>query len=227
VADPYLYPGTSVLKNKLGIMEESGLEAAEFNYVSLRLKELKVTPLSGSYDFKHLCDTHKYIFQDLYEWAGEPRIINITKDESINYAKHGDIKKEAAEVICKMENEPWEKLSLGQKAERFSKHFAALWKIHPFREGNTRAVTHFCCQYADKKGIAIDSSLFAKDKNSAAYLRDSLVAANTVFYGLGDKFSLKPLHLIVLDAIQQGQEQKKQEYRGEHSSGVYILPARY
>jgi cell filamentation protein len=172
----------------------------------MRMKELNDTPLSGNYDFKHLCDIHKYIFQDLYEWAGTPRIIDILKHEealkgdSVYYAKHGDIEKKAIAVIERMKSEPWEKLSLEQKAEKFSEHFADLWKVHPFRDGNTRAITHFCCQYADKNGIAIDSNLFA---DYSSYLRDCLVMAN--------RGTLNPLRLMVFSAMQQGQKQKKQE----------------
>jgi cell filamentation protein len=79
--------------------------------------------------------------------------------------------------------------------------------VHPFREGNTRAVTHFCCQYADKHGILIDDSLFAEN---SAYLRNALVAASAFFDDLGDKSKPEYLRRIVFDAMQRGQAQKSQ-----------------
>ena len=75
--DPYLYENTEVLKNKLDIRTQDGLNDAEADYVVYRLKELAMNPLPGEYNTEHLLRMHHYIFQDLYEWAGEPRIIAI------------------------------------------------------------------------------------------------------------------------------------------------------
>lgn len=69
--DPYIYPGTDILKNILGIQDRQMLKDAEADYVSLRLRELAENPLDGDYDFAHLAKMHEYIFQDLYEWAGK------------------------------------------------------------------------------------------------------------------------------------------------------------
>ena len=223
--DPYLYPGTSVLKNKLGILEESRLETIEVDYVFMRLKELKVAPLQGNYDFTHLCDIHKYIFQDLYDWAGEPRIIDTIRHEevlkggSVYYAKHGDIEKKAIAVIDGMKSEPWEALSFEQQAEKFAKHFAALWGVHPFRDGNTRAVTHFCCQYAAKNEILIDKDMLA---DYSPYLRDCLVMAN--------KGSLDSLRLLVFSAMKRIEDRKlynKKQDEGESQHQQSQAPSIY
>lgn len=68
--DIYLYEGTDVLKNLLGIRDRKLLEEAEAGYVSYRLKEIALNPLPGDYDYGHLLQMHQYIFQDMYEWAG-------------------------------------------------------------------------------------------------------------------------------------------------------------
>lgn len=52
--DPYVYPGTDILKNVLGIQDKQTLDDAEADYVSLRLRELAENPLNGDYAFKHL-----------------------------------------------------------------------------------------------------------------------------------------------------------------------------
>ena len=49
------------------------LDDAEADYVSLRLRELAENPLDGDYSIRHLAEMHKYIFQDIYEWAGKIR----------------------------------------------------------------------------------------------------------------------------------------------------------
>ncbi len=68
-----------VLKNLLHIKGKKLLEDAEADYVTYRLKEIAINLLPGTYDYEHLLDMHKYIFQDIYEWAGQPRKLNIYK----------------------------------------------------------------------------------------------------------------------------------------------------
>ena len=56
--DPYIYHGTDILKNILGIQDKQTLDDAEADYVSLRLRELAGSPLEGDYDFNHLAELH-------------------------------------------------------------------------------------------------------------------------------------------------------------------------
>ena len=81
--DPYLYEESLVLKNKLNIKIQEELDDAEADYVVYRLKDLAMNPMPGEYNTEHLLNMHYYIFQDLYEWAGEPRIISIYKEEDV------------------------------------------------------------------------------------------------------------------------------------------------
>ena len=69
----YCYTNTNVLINKLNITDSELLFMAEEKYTLLRLHELQKKPIKGSFDFEHLKAIHKYIFQDLYEWAGQVR----------------------------------------------------------------------------------------------------------------------------------------------------------
>ena len=202
--DPYLYPNTEVLKNKLGEMNNEKLNTIEAEYTSTRLKEIIYNPIKGNFDFDHLCRMHYYIFQDLYDWAGEPRIINIEKSEpvlggiSIEYSDFLDIKITASAILSKMESVDWLTFPLNEKAESLSKYMAELWKVHIFREGNTRTIVTFICQYAESKGFLLDTELF--EKNSV-YLRTSLVAASAVFKDIGDKSKPQYLVKIVKDAL--------------------------
>lgn len=56
--DPYVYPGTDILKNVLNIKDQQRLDDAEADYVSLRLRELAENPLPGKYDVAHV-DFHR------------------------------------------------------------------------------------------------------------------------------------------------------------------------
>lgn len=155
---------------------------------------------------------HYYIFQDIYEWAGKIRIINIEKSEpalggiSIEYSDYFDIVKDVTYVLDKMNHYTWEKAPIDEVAKMFSKYLAELWKVHPYREGNTRTVITFCSQFIESKGFYIDSDLF---KDHAQYMRTALVAATALFSDLGDRRKPEYLEKIVLDALERGQEMKQ------------------
>jgi len=207
--DPYLYEGTDVLKNLLNIKDKKLLDEAEAGYVTYRLKEIALNPLPGNYDYYHLLDMHKYIFQDMYEWAGQQRKQNIYKEEhvlgglSIDYSDIFDIQKDSERALSEMRKKNWDKYDVHEAALEFSESLARIWKVHPFREGNTRTTITFCCQYADEVGLNPDRELF---EDNAQYVRTALVAYNAVFDDLGDKSKPEYLVRIVEDAISRGRK---------------------
>lgn len=203
--DPYLYEESDVLKNKLNIMTQAALEDAEADYVVYRLKDLVMNPIPGDYDVQHLMDMHYFLFQDLYDWAGKPRIISIYKEEdilggmSVEYSDPFDIVKDVQDILKEMRNKKWQRMERKEISKELSESLAKLWKIHPFREGNTRTTVTFCCQYADEVGITINRKLF---EDNSRYVRTSLVAYNA-FFSDGTDFSKKEyLERIVYDAIE-------------------------
>jgi len=80
--DPYVYPGMTVLKNIPGIRNQEILDRFEADRVGQRSLELIECPLSGLFDIEHLRGIHRYPFQDVYEWAGEFRTVDIAKGNS-------------------------------------------------------------------------------------------------------------------------------------------------
>ncbi len=84
----YCYKGTDVLINKLNITNDEDLFNAERELVSLRTYELNENPLKGNFDFKYLKDIHKYLFQDVYRWAGDIRNCNIAKQDLFCLTEH-------------------------------------------------------------------------------------------------------------------------------------------
>ena len=202
--DPYVYENSQVLKNKLNIRTQDELDDAEADFVSYRLKDLVVNPMPGEYNTEHFLKMHQYIFQDLYEWAGKPRIVAIYKEEdvlggmSIEYSDPFDIIKDIHFILSDMRNKPWKDMARKRASVEFCDSLAKLWKIHPFREGNTRTTITFCCQYASEMGLEVNRELF--EKNSK-YVRTALVAYNAYFAD-GSDFSKKEyLEKIVYDAM--------------------------
>lgn len=203
--DPYLYPDSDVLMNKLNIRNQSELDEAEADFVVFRLKEMAQNPLPGDYNHAHLMLMHETLFQDLYTWAGEERLINMYKEEpvlgglSIDYSDFRNIKKDSINALRTMTMKNWKEMSIEEAAKGLASSLAEIWKIHPFREGNTRTVITFCCQFADEQGWTIDRSLF---EQNSQYVRTALVAYNAVFEDMGDLSKKDYLEKIVLDALK-------------------------
>src|SRR5438270_8973437 len=78
-SDPYLYPGTTVLKNLRGLTDPRELDSFEARSTHRRLAELIEAPPSGKFDTAHLKAIHRYIFQDVFDWAGQLRTVDISK----------------------------------------------------------------------------------------------------------------------------------------------------
>ena len=72
--DPYCYPGTAVLINRLGIRDQAALEAFEADVTAERSSH-EVPP--GSLDYDHYLAIHRHLFQDVYDWAGEIRTVRV------------------------------------------------------------------------------------------------------------------------------------------------------
>ena len=75
---PYLHPGTNVLRNLRKLTDPGKLERFEARRTHQRIAELIDNHLSGGFDLAHVKAIHRYIFQDVYEWAGQFRTVNIS-----------------------------------------------------------------------------------------------------------------------------------------------------
>ena len=215
--DQYIDRKIGILKNKDGIKDKEELDKLEADYTSISLKQLTLNPVKGNFNFDHLCKIHSCIFEKIYEWAGSPRIIDIEKEEdvlgglSIQYSEHGHIKEDAEKVIQKMHSIEWDKLNLDERVVEFSTCLSDLWKVHPFREGNTRTAVTFCCDFAESKGFGLDRNLF---KDNGKFMRNALVASAAKFSDIGDYSKPEYLHRIVKDGMEKWETEKRKEKSG-------------
>ncbi|MDR1197033.1 MAG: Fic family protein [Candidatus Nomurabacteria bacterium] len=191
--------------NKFNTRNPKLLAEIEANYTALRLDELVVSPIAGEFNAEHLATIHKHIFQDIFDWAGELRTVNILREEpvlgglSIEYTDHTNIDSRLTKELESLNMIDWSKLNHKQRVIEFSRRFASIWQIHPFREGNTRTITTFMCDFAKSKDFALNTEVF---KNNATYLRTALVAAAAVFDDLGDKRKFEYLEKVIDDALK-------------------------
>ena len=173
--DPYCYSDTHILKNKLGITNRDELSVAERKIAYTRARELMISPIKGKFDFKHLRAIHKYLFQDLYDWAGEVRTVDIAKGDIFCTVNFIDANADA--IFTELKNENYlNGLGAGQIAKRLAYYLCEINTLHPFREGNGRTQREFIRQLAFQndyflsfKNISSEEMVYA---SKAGLMRD-------------------------------------------------------
>jgi cell filamentation protein len=77
--DPYIDPATGLLRNKVGATTQADLDAREAELTAIAAVELAARPVKITADLRQLTAIHKHLFQDVYDWAGELRTVDIRK----------------------------------------------------------------------------------------------------------------------------------------------------
>jgi cell filamentation protein len=173
-SDPYTYPGSSVLRNLLDLHDKDELLAAEYELTLYRRRELLEKPIRGKFDLKRLQETHRRLFQDVYEWAGKIRTVEISKGGSQFHAR-SLINVAADSTFTWLQTTD---LLSGKRVpdqafiEQASDLLERVNYIHPFREGNGRTQRAFLDQIADLSG----RSLAWRNVSQVDHLRASIEA---------------------------------------------------
>lgn len=151
--DPYTYPGTDILRNRLGITDDALLNEAERRLTLARGAEAArlVFPATAE-GYRAL---HKHLFQDLYEWAGQDRNVTIAKGGS-SFAAPPYIAREMDKLFADMAaKKGFRGLARDEFFDRLGSHINELNAIHPFREGNGRTMRHHAVHIAREAGHPI------------------------------------------------------------------------
>ena len=146
----YCYEGTNTLVNKLNIKDSIALENYETSVVGLKLMALNKEGITGNFDVKHFISIHKFLFEDIYPFAGLFRTENIAKDY-FQFAEWEYIESELTRLLNELKNENFLiGLSKDEMVKRLAYYWAELNVLHPFREGNGRTTREFLRQLALK-----------------------------------------------------------------------------
>lgn len=140
--DPYLDSQHNVLRNKVGATTYDELRNAEGEFVALRTSEFFETlPIQASGTLDDLRYLHRMLFQDIYDWAGEIRTVEIRKasEGSEFFLPSPNIAMGIAWANDELKKDRMLKgLPLESFAERLAYHYDNYNFVHPFREGNGR-----------------------------------------------------------------------------------------
>jgi len=152
----------------------------ECDLVSTRIVEL-LQEDSFELSIDYLKYVHKYLFQDVYEFAGEFRKVDFSKHErilnndSVAYGDHKLLERSLDYDITLEKNKNYKEMSIVDVINNITDFSSRIWQIHPFREGNTRTTALFIEKYLVSLGYNVDNTLF---KDKSVYYRNALVRSN-------------------------------------------------
>jgi cell filamentation protein len=163
----YCYLGTNLLKNKLDIKDAAELANFEAEISNQRAQE----PIpEGRLDYPHYCALHKHLFQDVYDWAGEPRKIRIGKGGNW-FCFPENIDSEMTKLFASLAKQNnFVGLNKAEFAKAAAHFLAELNAIHPFREGNGRTQLSFLGMIAEEAGHPLDFEKLEPNKTLNAII---------------------------------------------------------
>ena len=164
-------------KNKSTKLNKNELEC---DFVSTRIVEI-LDDNSFELSVKYLKYIHKFIFQDIYEFAGEFRKIDISKSEkilnndSVSYGDSNSLEDSLEYDISKELEKNYKEMKIVDVIKSIAEFSSNIWQVHPFREGNTRTTAVFIIKYLRSLGYDVDNTLF---KDKSIYFRNAMVRSN-------------------------------------------------
>lgn len=169
--DPYLIPGTDVLRNLVGATSTEVLAVAEADLSFARALQLLESPVTATNDLQELKQIHFHLFRDVYDWAGQPRNVDVRKDVpgAEFFMPWGYIENAAAICFTELaENRFLIGLTRDVFVERLAFHYEKVNYIHPFREGNGRTQRVFWNRVSLQAGWQLDWRSVHGEENHAA-----------------------------------------------------------
>ena len=220
--DPYILEN-GTLRNKLGITDYQKLKEAEcdLGFVKLMTVDSIDTDCNPSTLVKRV---HQHIFGDIFDWAGEYRTVPIYKEEvvipgiSLEYGAPREIKRRMDANLASMYADKWNSNDLDEFSKKLTGYLAKIWRIHPFRDGNTRTTLAFASIFAKQHGFnlgmgrILENLSRRKDDKTGKITRYS-IRDKFVLAALDEKDYPEPeaLQALMRFALSKAKEEKEEE----------------
>jgi cell filamentation protein len=188
----YTYPGGSVLRNKLNVQDAAVALEKEYQLSAERVLELSVKPIFV-HAMKDVRAIHRFIFQDMYEWAGVYRTVNISKSgKSFMATQAFDTGEEYMDALI---SAYWQSANTKEQvAKQLADILDCLNHMHPFREGNGRCQREVVLSLARERGFDLFLDIETDDEVYNRYM-DGTVG--------GDPKTLEKLLLEILEPLDE------------------------
>jgi cell filamentation protein len=205
-SDPYLYPGTDVLRNVPGLRNARDLAAFETAKTAQRIYQITRNPVSGRFDTAHLKAIHKRVFQDVFTWAGGFRTTSLGKAEEAGhpptwFTPPHLLEQESERIFRELHRA---NLLRGLGRIEFSRGAARLLtdvnRLHPFREGNGRTQRLFLEALAVPAGHALYFDVVSRERMIRASVEASRGNAGMfvrLLEEISDERRVKPLRRAI------------------------------
>ena len=172
LTDDY-YEGTNCLINKFNIQNKEQLAKIEASITLAKTAELERNPIKSSFDFEHYKQIHKYLFEDLYEWAGSVRTVDISK-KGTNFISSQNIETVAIACFDRLKSYNYfRNVDFEDFVENIVDFYCSTNMLHPFREGNGRTQRIFIAQLIRFCGYDINFSEIDTDELMVATIHSA------------------------------------------------------
>jgi cell filamentation protein len=186
----YTYPNSSVLKNKLNIQEAELALEKEYQLSAERILELNVKPITV-HSMKEVRLIHHFIFQDMYEWSGEYRTVDIAKSGKAFMAREAF--ETGGKYLDALIKTYWQTANTKESAaKQLAEILDCLNHMHPFREGNGRTQREVILSMALGKGYDLLLDIEHDDEVYNRYMDGTVT---------GDTKILEDLFLEILEPL--------------------------
>jgi len=150
------YPKTTVLINKLNIRDEALLNEVEATLVSAKTALWDSTPRLSTFDFTHYKAIHEFLFEDLFDWAGQTRSVNISK-KGTRFCPYEDIESLAYRIFTRLKkHKHFTSMHRNEFLSEIVDFYCVTNYLHPFRESNGRTQRIFVAQLIHNAGYRFD-----------------------------------------------------------------------
>lgn len=185
-----------ILENKLGINNQVELSKEEERITKTKALKIYENDLFYNFEigtFKGLSQIHKYLFEDIYDFAGDMRDVNISKGNfrfaSIMYLE---------EALNQINNMPQSNF------DEIINKYIEMNIAHPFREGNGRSTRIWLDLILKKEiGKVVDWSKIGKEDYLLAMERSPIKNTEIKYLissALTDKINDREVYMKGIDA---------------------------
>lgn len=193
------YKHSHVLKNKLNIKSEYKLNVIEDKLVKAKLVKLLINKentldtakLDSEEDkITFLKNINKFIYDDLYDFAGKIRTENFLSsiedgaNEYVETKNMEDFEKQFDLVFSRFNKDYYKYCSYEEQVLLLSMNMSKLWSMQPFYKGNAISTVLFTQQFAERElGLELDLNKLMQNDLTDLFVRaenediDSLVNA--------------------------------------------------
>lgn len=167
------YPNTSCLINKFDIRDDKKLSEIEAEITFAKAAILESEPPRLPLDFEYYKGIHRFLFEDLYDFAGELRKVDISKKGTL-FCSVKELEKSCKACFDRLQNENYFK---GFSKEKFIEEIVDFYRttnyLHPFREGNGRTQRIFISKLIKLNGYDFNFSNINPDLLMIATIKAS------------------------------------------------------